>query len=44
MTQLAEASIGMSGRNIYEVCKDSERRWASKRVRGEVEEPLPGLE
>lgn len=44
LTKLAETSTKMSGRNIYEICKDAERRWASKRIRKEVEEPLPPFE
>lgn len=39
--RLSDTSEGFSGRNIYEVCKDSERRWASKVIRGEVDEDIP---
>lgn len=38
---LAEKTEGFSGRNIFEVCKDAERRWASKVIRKEVDEDLP---
>merc|ERR1711935_577854 len=38
---LAQRTDGFSGRNIYEVCKDAERRWASKWIRKEVEQDLP---
>ena len=40
---LSSLSEGMSGRNIADVCKNTERRWASKIIRKEVEEPLPSL-
>ena len=41
--QLAKISVGMSGRNIADICKDAERRWASKLLRKEVEKELPDL-
>jgi len=41
---LAERSEGLSGRNISDVCKDAERRWASKLIRKEVGENLPVLD
>jgi SpoVK/Ycf46/Vps4 family AAA+-type ATPase len=41
---LAQASEGLSGRGILETCRDVERRWASKFIRKEVEEELPGLD
>jgi hypothetical protein len=34
----------MSGRNISDVCKDSERRWAAKLIRKEVSDKLPNIE
>ncbi len=34
----------MSGRNISDVCKDAERRWASAIIRKEVNSPLPTLD
>lgn len=42
--ELASYSDGMSGRNISDVCKDAERRWAAKLIRKEVEEKLPTLD
>lgn len=42
--KLGEMSEGLSGRNISDVCKDAERRWASKLIRKEVEEKLPSVE
>jgi len=44
LTDLATHSSTMSGRNIYEICKDAERRWASKRIRKEVDSPYPPFE
>lgn len=44
LTKLAQTSPELSGRNIYEICKDAERRWASKRIRREVDSPLPPFE
>lgn len=34
----------MSGRNISDICKDAERRWAAKLIRKEVSERLPKLD
>eukprot|EP01016_Furgasonia_blochmanni_P044377 TRINITY_DN615_c0_g1_i8.p1 TRINITY_DN615_c0_g1~~TRINITY_DN615_c0_g1_i8.p1 ORF type:complete len:428 (-),score=71.38 TRINITY_DN615_c0_g1_i8:202-1485(-) len=44
LERLAEKSEGMSGRNISDICKDTERRWASKLIRAEVKEKLPDVE
>ena len=44
LAELAELALKQSGRNIYEVCKDAERRWASKRIRKEVDQPFPPYE
>lgn len=38
---LADISKGLSGRGIYEVCKNVERKWASRYIRKEVEETVP---
>lgn len=43
LEELAQESKGISGRNIKDVCEHSERRWASKLLRGEVSEDLPPL-
>ncbi|CAD8045366.1 unnamed protein product [Paramecium primaurelia] len=40
---LSQLSNGMSGRNISDICKDAERRWAAKLIRKEVTEQLPSL-
>ena len=34
----------MSGRNISDICKDAERRWAAKIIRKEVDSNVPSLE
>jgi len=41
---LAANSDGLSGRNINDICKDAERRWASKMIRKEVSGKLPTIE
>ena len=41
--RLAEQTEGMSGRDIRDICESTERSWASRIVRGEVDrEELPG--
>ncbi|MFP4656892.1 MAG: ATP-binding protein [Candidatus Woesearchaeota archaeon] len=44
LKRLAESSEGVSGRNIKDICEHSERRWASKRIRGLVEDDLPAFD
>lgn len=47
ITQLAAATEGMAGRDLREICEQSERRWASKVIRGIVEggdDSLPPVE
>ena len=39
--RLAAASAGLSGRNLLDVCKATERRWACKLARAEASAPLP---
>lgn len=34
--ELASISGALSGRDISDICKDAERKWASKYIRGEV--------
>ena len=36
MQQLGEIAVNLSGRDISDICKDAERKWASKYIRGEV--------
>ena len=33
----------LSGRDISDICKDAERKWASKYIRGEVKDLAPDL-
>jgi hypothetical protein len=33
----------LSGRDISDICKDAERKWASKYIRGEVKTIVPEL-
>ena len=44
LEMLGEKSEGLSGRNINDICKDAERRWASKIIRKEVSSKLPNIE
>jgi len=34
-------SVHLSGRDIADICKDAERRWASKYIRKEVSDIRP---
>jgi len=34
----------LSGRDISDICKDAERKWASKYIRGEVKKIEPDLQ
>ena len=36
LDHLGELSVNLSGRDISDICKDAERRWASKYIRKEV--------
>ncbi len=38
---LGEMSVNLSGRDIADICKDAERRWASKYIRKEVTDIKP---
>lgn len=40
---LGEMSINLSGRDISDICKDAERKWASKYIRGEVKTITPDV-
>ena len=44
LENLAKASHGLSGRAIYEVCRNVERKWASRYIRKEVEETAPAYQ
>merc|ERR1711920_790544 len=40
---LGELSVHLSGRDISDICKDAERRWASKYIRKEVDTVVPAF-
>lgn len=44
ITTLAEQATAMSGRDLFDICKDAERRWGSRYIRGEVTDILPQFE
>jgi hypothetical protein len=43
LKELASVSNGLSGRDISDICKDAERKWASKYIRGEVKSMIPEI-
>ncbi len=43
MQQLGEMAVNLSGRDISDICKDAERKWASKYIRGEVKTIAPDV-
>ncbi len=43
LARLAEASEGFSCRDVKEVCENTERKWASKTIRGDAKGPTPTL-
>jgi hypothetical protein len=36
-------ALNLSGRDISDICKDAERKWASKYIRGEVKSIEPDI-
>ena len=42
--KLGEKTNLLSGRDISDICKDAERRWASKFIRKEVSDIVPKFE
>jgi hypothetical protein len=40
---LGELAINLSGRDISDICKDAERKWASKYIRKEVTSLTPDV-
>lgn len=44
LRQLGELAIYLSGRDIADICKDAERRWASKYIRKEVSAIEPNMD
>jgi len=43
LKELGEKSIYLSGRDISDICKDAERKWASKYIRKEVPSVIPDI-
>ena len=41
---LGEKSVNLSGRDISDICKDAERKWASKYIRKEVSTIAPSID
>ena len=37
-------SVNLSGRDISDICKDAERKWASKYIRKEVDKIEPTID
>ena len=37
-------SVNLSGRDVYDICKEAERKWASKYIRKQVPDLTPQLE
>ena len=44
LNTLAEMSVNLSGRDISDICKEAERKWASKYIRKEVSDLSPKME
>lgn len=44
LAKLGEMSINLSGRDVCDICKDAERKWASKYIRKEVTSVVPAFE
>lgn len=44
LNTLAEMSVNLSGRDISDICKEAERKWASKYIRKEVGDLSPKME
>lgn len=43
LTELGKLSTNLSGRDIADICKDAERKWASKYIRKEVTDIRPQM-
>ena len=44
LDELGKMSVNLSGRDISDICKDAERKWASKYIRKEVSTIEPDIE
>jgi hypothetical protein len=43
LKQLGDLAVNLSGRDIADICKDAERKWASKYIRKEVTNIVPDI-
>lgn len=43
LIELGDMAVYLSGRDISDICKDAERKWASKYIRGEVKTIEPDI-
>ena len=41
---MGEIAVNLSGRDIADICKDAERKWASKYIRKEVSSISPSID
>merc|ERR1711907_231127 len=44
LSQLGDLAVNLSGRDIADICKDAERKWASKYIRKEVSAIEPSVD
>ena len=44
LSKLGDLSVYLSGRDISDICKDAERKWASKYIRGETKVIEPDMQ
>eukprot|EP00806_Schmidingerella_arcuata_P001395 Macronucleus_2259.p1 GENE.Macronucleus_2259~~Macronucleus_2259.p1 ORF type:complete len:250 (+),score=26.62 Macronucleus_2259:1-750(+) len=44
LAELGEMSVYLSGRDICDICKEAERKWASRYIRKQVKELTPQME
>jgi hypothetical protein len=43
LKDLGEIAVNLSGRDISDICKNAERKWASKYIRKEVKSIVPEI-
>jgi hypothetical protein len=43
LKDLGEIAVNLSGRDISDICKNAERKWASKYIRKEVQSIVPEI-
>lgn len=44
LAELGSLSVDLSGRDVYDICKEAERKWASKYIRKQVTDLTPQME